>query len=86
MIHIFPIQILEAHHQFQTIVQSEISSYFLINHKLTRVYILYRHAKTLRHVSPLIWFTLKEFETTSREIGLIIFRTHILLSLASHYH
>ena len=37
------------------------------------VYVLYRHAKNLRHVSPQNRFTLKEFETTTREIGLIIF-------------
>ena len=55
-------------------MQSEDQIYFLINHKLTRVYVLYRHAKSLRHVSPQNRFTLKEFETTTREIGLIIFR------------
>ena len=45
--------------------------------KLTRVYILYRHAKNLCHASPQNRFTLKEFETTIREIGLIIFhRVH----------
>ena len=38
------------------------------------VYVLYRHAKNLRHVSPQNRFTLKEFETTTREIGLIILR------------
>ena len=37
------------------------------------VYVLYRHAKNIRHVSPQNRFTLKEFETTTREIGLIIF-------------
>ena len=38
------------------------------------VYVLDRHAKNLRHVSPQNRFTLKEFETTTREIGLTIFR------------
>ena len=37
-------------------------------------YVLYRHAKNLRHGSPQNRFTLKEFETTTWEIGLIIFR------------
>ena len=37
------------------------------------VYVLYRLAKNLRHVSPQNRFTFKEFETTTREIGLIIF-------------
>ena len=32
-----------------------------------------RHAKNLRHVSPQNRFTLEEFETTTREIELIIF-------------
>ena len=38
------------------------------------VYVLYRHARNLRHVSPQNRLTLKEFETTTREIGLIILR------------
>ena len=58
-------------------MQSEDQVYFLINHKLTRAYVTHRHAKNLRHVSPQNRFTLKEFETTTREIGLIIFRTRI---------
>ena len=37
------------------------------------VYVLYRHGKNLRQVSPQNWFPLKEFETTTGEIGLIIF-------------
>ena len=37
------------------------------------VYVFYRHAKNLRHLSPQNKFTLKEFETTTWEIGLIIF-------------
>ena len=60
-------------------MQSEDQIYFLINHKLTRVYVLYRHAKSLRHVSPQNRFTLKEFETTTREIGLIIFHSLVLV-------
>ena len=55
-------------------MQSEDQVYLLINHKVNVVYVLYRHAKNLRHVSPQNRFTLKEFETTTREIGLIIFR------------
>ena len=55
-------------------MQSEDQVYFLINHKLTRAYVTHRHEKNLRHVSPQNRFTLKEFETTTREIGLIIFR------------
>ena len=55
-------------------MQSEDQVYFLINHKLTSAYVTHRHAKNLRHVSPQNRFTLKEFETTTREIGLIIFR------------
>ena len=55
-------------------MQSEDQVYFLINHKLTRAYVTHRHAKNLRHVSPQNRFTLKEFETTTRETGLIIFR------------
>ena len=35
-------------------------------------YVSYRHAKNLRHVSPQNRFTLKEFETTTGEIGLTI--------------
>ena len=54
-------------------MQSEDQVYFLINHKLTSAYVTHRHAKNLRHVSPQNRFTLKEFETTTREIGLIIF-------------
>ena len=42
------------------------------------VYVLYRHAKNLRHVSPQNRFTLIEFETTTRETGLIIFLRQIL--------
>ena len=38
------------------------------------VYVLYRHAKNVRHVSLQNRFTLKEFEITTREFGLIIFR------------
>ena len=49
-------------------MQSEDQVYFLINHKLTRVYVLYRHAKNLRHVSPQNRFTLKEFETTTERL------------------
>ena len=56
-------------------MQSEDQVYFLINHKLTRGLRLYRRAKNLRHVSPQNRFTFKEFETTTREIGLIIFPT-----------
>ena len=57
-------------------MQSEDQVYLLINHKVNVVYVLYRHAKNLRHVSPQNRFTLKEFETTTREIGLIIFHNH----------
>ena len=35
------------------------------------VYVLYRHDENLRHVSPQNRFTLKEFERTTRDIGLI---------------
>ena len=56
-------------------MQSEDQVYFLINHKVNVVYVLYRHAKNLRFVSPQNRFTLKEFEKNTREIGLIIFRT-----------
>ena len=90
--HIFKYQ----KHTFQTIMQSEDQIYFLINHKLTRVYVLYRHAKSLRHASPQNRFTLKKFETTTREIGLIIFRDCaynpafwpqiVLYQLALSYH
>ena len=38
------------------------------------VYVLYKHAKNLHHVSPQNRFTFKEFETATREIGLIIFQ------------
>ena len=41
-------------------------------------YVLYRHEKNLGHVSPQNRFTLKEFETTTREIGLIIFLTGMI--------
>ena len=54
-------------------MQSEDQIYFLINHKLTRVYVLYIHAKSLRYVSPQNRLALKKFETTTRETGLIIF-------------
>ena len=37
------------------------------------VHNIYSYAKNLRHVSPQNRFTLKEFETTTREIALIIF-------------
>ena len=37
-------------------------------------FVLYRHLKNLRHENPQNRFTLKEFETTTREIGLIIFQ------------
>ena len=63
-------------------MQSEDQIYFLINHKLTRVYVLYRHAKSLRHASPQNRFTLKKFETTTREIGLIIFRDVLTIQLS----
>ena len=33
-------------------MQSEDQVYLLINHKVNVVYVLYRHAKNLRHVSP----------------------------------
>ena len=56
-------------------MQSEDEVYFLINHKLTRGLRYNRHAKNLRRVSPQNRFTFKEFETTTREIGLIIFPT-----------
>ena len=38
------------------------------------VSVLYGDAQNLRHVSPQNRFSLKEFESTTREIGLIIFR------------
>ena len=38
------------------------------------VYVLYRLAKNLRHVSPQNRFTFKEFETTTREILLTTFQ------------
>ena len=65
--------------------------YFLINHKLTRVYVIYRHAKNLRLVSPQNRLTLKEFDTTTREIGLIIFHElclylHLHFGLTLHFH
>ena len=37
------------------------------------VYVLYRHAENLRHVSPQNRFSLKEFETTTGDIGLIFY-------------
>ena len=43
--------------------------------KLTRVSVLYGHAQNLRHISPQNRFSLKEFESTTREIGLIIFQS-----------
>ena len=38
------------------------------------IYVLYRLAKNLRHVSPQNRFTFKEFETITREIGLTTFQ------------
>ena len=38
------------------------------------VSVLYGHAQNLRHVSPQNRFSLIEFESTTRETGLIIFR------------
>ena len=43
------------------------------------VSVLYRHAQNLRHVSPQNRFSLKEFESTTREIGLIIFLGKLLI-------
>ena len=63
-------------------MQSEDQVYLLINHKVNVVYVLYRHAKNLRHVSPQNRFTLKEFETTTWEIGLIIFPWHDTQAIA----
>ena len=47
--------------------------FFFFNKSEHVVYVLYRHVKNLRHVSTQNKFTLKEFETTTWEIGLIIF-------------
>ena len=55
-------------------MQSEEQVYFLINHKVTRGLCFIQTCEKIRHVSPQNRFTLKEFETTTREIGLIIFR------------
>ena len=48
------------------------------NHKLTRGLCFNTLAKNLRHVSPQNRFTFKEFKTTTREIGLIIFPDMII--------
>ena len=42
------------------------------------VYVLYIDVKNLRQVSPQKRFTLKEFETTTRKIGLIIFQLLVI--------
>ena len=41
--------------------------------EVTHVSVLYRHSQDLRHLSPQNGISLKEFETTTREIGLIIY-------------
>ena len=43
--------------------------------ELIRGYVLYGHAQNLRHRSPQNRFNLKEFNSTTREIGLIIFQS-----------
>ena len=50
-------------------MQSEDQAYFLINHKLTRGLCFLQTCKKCSHVRPQNRFTLKEFETASREIG-----------------
>ena len=42
--------------------------------KCYMVFVLYRHSQDLRHLSPQNGISLKEFETTTREIGLIIYQ------------
>ena len=37
------------------------------------VSVLYRHSQDLRHLSPQNMISLKGFETTTREIGLVIY-------------
>ena len=54
-------------------MQSEDQAYFLINHKLTHVLCFIQACKKSHHISPQNRFTLKEFETTTREIGFTIF-------------
>ena len=48
------------------------------------VSVLYRHAQNLRHVYPQNRLSLKEFETTTREIGLIIFPGYSGLTVNSN--
>ena len=55
-------------------MQSEDQVYFLINHKLTRGLCFIQTSEKLTSLSPQNRFTLKEFETITREIGSIIFR------------
>ena len=52
-------------------MQSEDQVYFIINHKLTRILCFIQTFEKLRHIGPQNRFFLKEFETTTREIGLI---------------
>ena len=48
------------------------------------VSILYRHAQNLHHVYPQNRLSLKEFETTTREIGLLIFSGYSGLTVNSN--
>ena len=54
-------------------MQSEDHVYFLINHKLTRGLCIIQICEKRTSLSPQNKFTLKEFETITREIGFIIF-------------
>ena len=49
------------------------------------VSVLCRYSKDLRHLIPQNMISLKEFETTTREIGLIIFRLHRAVRMLTNY-
>ena len=57
-------------------MQSEDQAYFLINHKLTHG-LFYKSMQKSHHISPQNRFTLKEFETTTRDIGFTIFHSRL---------